>query len=90
MEKENVFTITNSEGKEVEAKILFTHHSEEFGHDYVVFLPSDTDQYTAAYYSEGDIENGGELSPIETDEEWEMLEQLLEEFLGEDEEEDAE
>ena len=81
----NQLTVIDAEGNEVLCQILFTYHSDEFNKDYVIFYPvsSFTDEseqleLMAASYVEG--ENGGELSEITTDEEWEMIEDVLEEF----------
>ncbi len=69
---ERTLILQDENGKEIKAQILFTHHSEEFNKDYVVFLPEDSEQYSAASYVEEGLTEG-ELSPIETDEEWELL-----------------
>ena len=78
-------TVIDAEGNEVLCQILFTYHSDEFNKDYVIFYPmssfeDDSEQLElmAASYVEG--ENGGELSEITTDEEWKMIEDVLEEF----------
>ena len=85
---EKYFEIVTDEGKVIKAEIIFTHHSEEFNKDYVVFLPDDSEEYSAATYIEEDGLNG-ELNPVESDEEWEMLENLLNDYLeGLDEEDE--
>lgn len=78
-------TIIDEEGNEVLCQILFTFTSEEFNKNYVLFYPldgeEDDDNVTvmAASYTEG--ENGvGELSEIETDEEWDLIEDALGQF----------
>ena len=75
-------TIIDEEGNEVLCQILFTFESEEFNKNYVLFYPlvSDEDDENvtvmAACYTEG--ENGiGELTEIETDEEWDLIEDVL-------------
>ena len=77
---EKQLVLRTDDGKEIKAEILFTHHSEEFNKDYVVFLPEGDEQYSAAsYVEEGPME--GELSPVESDEEWELLEDLLNDYF---------
>lgn len=76
--QDRTITLIDNDGKEVNAVILFTHHSDDFEKDYVVFQV-ESGEVTAASYTEG--ENGkGELAPVETDDEWDMLEELLEEY----------
>lgn len=81
-------TIIDADGNEVLCQILFTLESEEFGKKYVVFYEmadisgaeDDTDiPLMAASYVEN--ENGeGELSEIETDEEWEFIQAAVADF----------
>ena len=91
--EDSYLTIVDEEGNEELCQIIFTLDSEELGKKYVVFArvseiekyysddDSDDEQIEvgAASYVEG--ENGqGELKEIETDEEWAMIEEALEEF----------
>lgn len=77
--KERDFTITTDNGEEILCEILFTHHSDEFNKNYVIFVKKDTNEASAACYIEG--QNGeGTLEPVETEEEWSMLEDLLEDY----------
>jgi uncharacterized membrane protein YukC len=62
---------------------LFTFESEEFKKNYVLFYPvgatEEQVEIMAASYISG--ENGdGELSGVETDEEWDMIEKVLQQF----------
>jgi len=86
--KENQITLINEDGTEELAEILFTHQSDS--KNYVIFEFLESKEISAAIYIEK--ENGeGELQDIETDEEWEMLNELLDNYfdeLEEDEEED--
>lgn len=85
--EDNKLTIISDTGEEQLAEILFTH--EENGIDYVVFEFEESGDITAARYIEG--ENGeGELVDIETDEEWAMLDALVEEYFDELDDEDSE
>ena len=81
--------LTLDSGEQIEALILFTHHSEEFGHNYVVFLPDGEEQYSAARYVEDDGTNGS-LEPVETEEEWALLEKLLDDYFKDLDDEDEE
>lgn len=78
MEKQYI-TLINDDGSETLAEILFTYHSEEFNKNYVVFLPQDGEGVAAASY----VENGnqGSLEQITTEEEWELIENLLEQYV---------
>ncbi len=67
--------ITTDDGKELIVNIVFTYHSDEYNKDYVVFEDKDGVTSAAIYHDLG--EGRGELSEIETDEEWNMLEDLL-------------
>lgn len=83
--KDNKLTIIKEDGTEELANILFTHQSEE--KNYVVFELIDSEEITAAIYKEN--KNGeGELLDIETDEEWEMLDELLDAYFDELDEEE--
>lgn len=86
MEKEKQLTFIDENGNEVLCEILFTFNSEEFGKNYVIFYPTGSDsdeeeqvEVMAAAYVEGE-DGQGELQAIETDEEWEMIENVLKEF----------
>lgn len=82
MLESNSLFITDENGKEVEMEILFTFDDEGRGKKYVVFCdPNDEngEVFASCYDDEGN------LLPIETDEEWAMVEEVLGAF-GEDEE----
>ena len=86
MEQDRLLKLTTEDGKEVNAEILFTYHSNEFNKDYVVFVVEGSEEAGAARYI-ADSETGGHLEAIETDSEWQLLEELLEEYLNGEEEE---
>lgn len=77
-------TITDDNGKSYEGIILFTHHSDEFNNDYVVFQIKGSDTASAAIYHP-ENEGNGSLEKIESDEEWAMLEELLDDYFANDE-----
>jgi uncharacterized protein YrzB (UPF0473 family) len=81
MDKNNVFTVTNDEGKEVECEVLFTFDSEETKKSYMVYTDNTLDKdgnvrvYASVYDPKGE---NTELLPIETDREWKIIETILE------------
>lgn len=79
---DRTITLVRDDGTEIVADIFFTYHSDEFNKDYVVFQVRDTNEISAASYVSNDDKNG-QLDKIETDEEWEMLEELLNEYADE-------
>lgn len=79
---DRTITLVRDDGTEIVADIFFTYHSDEFNKDYVVFQVRDTNEISAASYVSSDDKNG-QLDKIETDEEWEMLEELLNEYADE-------
>lgn len=97
MENENTLVYIDEDGNEVLCEILFTFDSKEFGKSYVLFYPVGTEddeeiEVLAASYVPGDEGSVGELFDIETDEEWDMIEEVLDTYaeseLDEDEYED--
>ena len=93
---ENYITIANEEGTEELFQIIFSIESEKLNKYYVVFSKvSDIEQ---SYSEDGDdqvevgaaelvidAEGNGELIKIETEEEWELAEEVLQSFLDEEE-----
>jgi len=78
--KEGTFTIIDEEGNEITYDILFTFDSEETKKSYVVFTDNTTDEsgsiatFASIYDPTGENK---ELLPIETDAEWDLIENLL-------------
>ena len=87
MESENMtFTIVNDEGKEVECEVLFTFESEETGKNYIVYTDNTIDEEgnTTVFASIYDPDSDeSKLFPIETEKEWEIIENILEELQAE-------
>lgn len=79
-------TIIDESGSEVLYEIVLTFKSDETNKSYVVYkLPGDeNDEVFASSFNEENTE-GGELSPIESDTEWDMIEEVLNTFLDEEE-----
>ncbi|OIK17029.1 hypothetical protein BIV60_01765 [Bacillus sp. MUM 116] len=91
---ENHITVVDDNGNEQLCEVLFTFDSEEFGKSYVLYYPvgeedeeEDIEIHASAFSPTEDGEDG-ELMPIETDEEWDMIEEMLNTFLEEQDEEE--
>lgn len=92
MLKDDQMVVTNANGDEAVCDILFTHEAN--GKNYVVFEFVDTHEVSAAIYTPGATEDEGTFSDIETDAEWDMLDQVLQAYYdeldAEEEDEDEE
>jgi uncharacterized protein YrzB (UPF0473 family) len=89
MKENNEMIVTDAEGNEFICEILFTH--EHNGKSYVVFEFQDTKEISAAEFIPGEVEDEGIFQDIETDEEWDMLDKVLEAYFDDlDEEEEVE
>lgn len=93
LEKQNQLILVDEDGTEVLCNILFTFDSDEFGKSYVLFSPVSSEEnedgeveVAAASYIPQEDGTVGELNPIETDEEWELVESVLAQFDEEDDE----
>lgn len=79
-EKKGIFTIINDEGIEVECEVLFTFDSDETKKSYIVYTDNTLDEagntkvYASVYDPTG---QNLELQPIETDREWQVIENIL-------------
>ena len=70
---ENTIVVTDELGNEVEYEILFTFENEENGHQYVVYFDPEKDEPEA---QAAIFDDEGGLFPIETPEEWELVEEV--------------
>ena len=84
--EDNQIMITLEDGSELLCSVILTYHNDETGYDYVVFEMPDGN-VSAARYDESDTE-GGALSDLETDEEWETINEVLEDYYDSLDEED--
>lgn len=91
---EKQITVVDEQGNEILCEVLFTFESEEFGKSYVLYYPvSDENEdeedieIHASSFSPSDNGEDGELQPIETEEEWDLVEEMLNTFLDEEGEE---
>ena len=77
---DNVIYITDDDGKEVAMKVLFTFSSGD--NDYVVVHDEEADDYYPFRYDED-----GHLEVIEDSEEFAMVAEVFDAFLGENDDE---
>ena len=83
MDQNNTLFITNDDGVEEEFEILLTFTNPETGVHYVVYKElDDTDEVYAARYDESsDI--AGTLTPVDSDDEFDMIQEVLDAFFEE-------
>ena len=79
--QDRTLTLIQEDGAEVLCDILFTYHWEETNKDYVVFQVRGGSSASAAIYYPKDGGKGS-LERIETEEEWAMLEDLLNDYAS--------
>ena len=84
--EEKTFTVVDENGEEKVFEVVLTFKSEDFDKSYVIYkMPGDeSDEVFAAIFDE-EAKDGGNLVQIESDEEWRMLEEVLESFMDEEE-----
>ncbi|WP_243386229.1 DUF1292 domain-containing protein [Bacillus kexueae] len=90
---EKQITIIDEEGNEQLCEVLFTFENEQFGKSYVLYYPVGAEEdeneeieiHASSFVPNEEGENG-ELKPIETEEEWDMIEEMLNTFLDDEEE----
>lgn len=94
MEKDNKLVYIDEKGNEVLCEILFTFEAEEFKKNYVLFYPVGADEkddeeveVLAASFVPAEDGSVGELFDVETDEEWQLIEETLESFVANEDEE---
>ena len=83
-------TIIDEEGNEELFEILLTFDSEDFDKSYVLLYPAgqgegEEVEIQAFSYVEADGGLEGDLNPIESEEEWDMIEEVLNTFVEEEE-----
>lgn len=86
MEERMTFKVANEEGIEIEYEVLFTFDSDETNKSYMVYTDGSIDEFGntkvyASTYIPG--EDTTQLSPIETDKEWKIIETILKELQEE-------
>lgn len=79
-EKNSVLILKDEQGKMIECEIIYTFTSEQTKKDYVIYTDNTTDEagslmvYANVYDRTG---SSKELLPIETEEEWNTIESIL-------------
>lgn len=85
-------TLVDDQGNETLYEILLTiDGQEEYGKNYVLLYPTgveDDEEVELQAYAYEEHEDGleGELKQIETDAEWDMIEEVFNTFMAEEEE----
>ena len=79
-------TIIDEEGNEILYEVLFTFESDDYNKSYVLCYPAgipegEEVELQAFSYVEAEDGTEGQLNPIETDAEWDMVEEVLNTFL---------
>ena len=79
--KNNKFKVIDNDGKEVECEVLFTFESDETKKNYIVYTDNTKDEignikvYASIFDPNSDTTK---LEPIETEKEWNIIENILE------------
>lgn len=88
IKQENVFTIVNDNGEEIKCEILFTYEDEKTKKNYMAYTDNTIDEegntkvYASIFNPE---EENPVLLPIETEEEWKLIEGILSSLSNTDE-----
>ncbi|GFZ27327.1 DUF1292 domain-containing protein [Lactobacillus corticis] len=88
---ERKITLVDDQGNEELFEVLFTFQSEDYGKSYVLLYPAaadDDDEIEVQAFSydadeDGDV-TSSDLHEIESDEEWDMVQGVLNTFLDDD------
>jgi len=80
MENKNKFIITNNKGEELECDVLFTYDDDKLKKSYIVYTDNTTDEsgqikVYANYYDPTGKDKS--LGKIETEEEWDNIQNIL-------------
>lgn len=88
---DQLITLIDDKGNEELYQVLFTFDSEDYGKSYVLLYPAsaeDDEEVEIQAFAFTPDENGdasrGDLFPIEDDDEWDMVEEVLNTFLADD------
>ena len=85
-EEQMKFKVIDDKGKEIECEVLFTFESDETGKNYIVYTDNTTDgqgntKVYASIYTPN--EENLNLTAIETEKEWKIIETILNELQEE-------
>ena len=83
MDEKMTFTVIDDDGEETECEVLLTFNNEETGLDYIVYTDNTYSEdgginIFASTYNPDEEETM--LLPIQTDEEWDVIEKIIEEL----------
>ncbi|SEM54239.1 Uncharacterized protein YrzB, UPF0473 family [Ligilactobacillus sp. WC1T17] len=86
---EKYITVSDDNGNETLYEVLFTFDSEDYGKSYILLIPAGSepgDQVDVMAYAFDPNEEGDDvdLIEIESDEEWDMVEGVLDTFLNDE------
>lgn len=91
LDDDSQITLIDEDGNEELYNVLFTFDSEDYKKSYVLLYPSnvsENEDIEVQAFSFKSNDNGivasGDLYPIENDEEWNMVEEVLNTFLNDD------
>jgi len=80
MLSDNIISLTGEDGKPKQYQVILTFETEENDNLYIVYTDGqlDEDGFVKTYAGIYDNQDGKEsLLPVETDEEWQLIEKLL-------------
>lgn len=80
MNQDRIIKVVNEDGKEVEMYVLFVTKLEEFNKNYI-FYTDPKDENGQVFVSSFNDEK--QLFPIESEKEWEKLEEVFNQFIEE-------
>ena len=90
-QEEKMITLVDADGNETLYEILFTFESEDYGKAYILLIPAGSEpeeKVDVLAFSFNPDEDGqakdAELYDIESDEEWDMVEGVLDTFLNDE------
>ncbi|MCP0885987.1 DUF1292 domain-containing protein [Ligilactobacillus sp. WILCCON 0076] len=88
---EDLITLVDDQGNETIYQVLFTFESEDYEKSYILLIPAESEpeeQVDVLAFSFDPDDNGeatdAELHDIESDEEWDMVEGVLDTFLNDE------
>ena len=87
--EEQYITVSDDNGNETLYEVLFTFDSEDYGKSYILLIPAGSepgDQVDVLAYSFDSEAEGEDVdsNEIESDEEWDMVEGVLDTFLNDE------
>ncbi|MBM7618129.1 uncharacterized protein YrzB (UPF0473 family) [Weissella uvarum] len=87
MDNQEVYMLTDEDGNEHAFIELFSFDSEDFGKSYIVLVPQEVEDETdmpVLPFSFNKDDEEGVLSPLETDAEFDMVEEVMNTIMNDD------